>query len=203
MRAAIPGRIRRRAKHGGGGVRLGGVSGSEGPGAAGFEAWYAREFPRVRATLALAVGDAGLAEEATAEAFARALVGWATVSRAHSPAAWVYTVALNQVRSTLRRLRLERRWLQRQRTEPIAPPAEPDDELWAAVAGLPQRARTAVALRYVADLSEAEVAAAMGVARGTVAATLHQARRRLAAELSVRAPGRIEATQCPGGSAES
>jgi DNA-directed RNA polymerase specialized sigma24 family protein len=31
----------------------------------------------------------------------------------------------------------------------------------------------------VADLSEAEVAEAMGIARGTVAATLHQARKRL------------------------
>ena len=148
-----------------------------------FEAWYAREFSRVAATLALAVGDAGLAEEATAEAFARALVRWSQVSRATSPTAWVYTVALNQVRSTLRRLRLERRWALRQRIEPVAGPREPDSDLWLAVAALPERARTAVALRYVADLTEAEVAAAMGVARGTVAATLHQARKRLAAAL--------------------
>jgi RNA polymerase sigma-70 factor (ECF subfamily) len=163
------------------------VSGSEGV-ASGFEAWYAREFPRVRATLALAVGDAGLAEEATAEAFARALARWPRVSAADSAAAWVYTVALNEVRSRLRRMRLERRWAQRQRVESASPPREPDDQLWQAVATLPARARTAVVLRYVADLTEAEVAAAMGVARGTVAATLHQARRRLAAALSVPTP---------------
>jgi RNA polymerase sigma factor (sigma-70 family) len=171
------------------------VSGSEGAGGAGeFEAWYAREFPRVRAALALAVGDAGLAEEATAEAFARALAGWPKVSAATSPAAWVYTVALNQVRSTLRRVRLERRWAQRQRAESAPPPAEPDDQLWRAVAALPARARTAVALRYVADLPEAEVAAAMGIARGTVAATLHQARKQLAVVLSVAAPDAADVT---------
>jgi RNA polymerase sigma factor (sigma-70 family) len=154
-----------------------------------FEAWYAREFSRVLATLALAVGDAGLAEEATAEAFARALASWPQVSRAGSPSAWVYTVALNQVRSTLRRLRLERRWAQRQRVEPVAAPRDPDSDLWRAVAALPERARTAVALRYVADLTEVEVAAAMGVARGTVAATLHQARKRLAAALTTPTDG--------------
>jgi RNA polymerase sigma factor (sigma-70 family) len=179
------------------------VSGSEGAGVAGrFEAWYAREFPRVRATLTLAVGDAGLAEEATAEAFARALAAWPKVSTADSPTGWVYTVALNQVRSTLRRMRLERRWVLRQRVESAAPPAEPDDQLWRAVASLPARARMAVALRYVADLPETEVAAAMGVARGTVAATLHHARQRLAAALSVEAPSRPEATTQTGRRAE-
>jgi RNA polymerase sigma factor (sigma-70 family) len=149
-----------------------------------FESWYAREFPRVAATLALAVGDPGLAEEATAEAFARALTRWGQISRAGSPTGWVYTVALNQVRTTLRRRRLERRWAARQRIESTPPPADPDDELWRAVAALPERARIAIALRYVADLTETEVAAAMDVARGTVAATLHTARKRLARALA-------------------
>ncbi len=35
-------------------------------------------------------------------------------------------------------------------------------------------------LHYVADLSQADVAALMGITTGTVAATLHQARARLA-----------------------
>jgi RNA polymerase sigma-70 factor (ECF subfamily) len=51
--------------------------------------------------------------------------------------------------------------------------------LWAAVAQLAPRARTAVALRYIADLSEVEVAEAMGISSGTVAATLNKARTRL------------------------
>jgi RNA polymerase sigma-70 factor (ECF subfamily) len=39
-------------------------------------------------------------------------------------------------------------------------------------------------LRYVADLTEAQVAEVMGVARGTVASTLSDARRRLATKLA-------------------
>lgn len=41
------------------------------------------------------------------------------------------------------------------------PPEPPDDELWAAVRALPDRQRTAVALRYVADLDHAEIARAL------------------------------------------
>ena len=57
-----------------------------------------------------------------------------------------------------------------------------------AVQRLPARARTAVVLRYVADLTEAEVAEAMGVAPATVAATLSNARRRLAVLLADYSP---------------
>lgn len=152
--------------------------------AADFEAWFAREFPRVRATLTLAVGDPGLAEEAAAEAFARALARWPSLQRGGSPTAWVYTVAMNQVRSWIRRTRLERRYLARQVGRSQEPPGDPEPALWRAVAALPPRTRTAVALRYVADLGEAQVADAMGITRGAVAATLHAARRRLAEELT-------------------
>lgn len=151
-----------------------------------FATWYGVHYGRVCNTLALAVGDRGLAEEATAEAFVRALAAWPKVQAANSPTAWVYTVALNEVRSRLRRSRLERRYLARQRENPVPPPPEPDPQLWAAVAQLSPRARQAVALRYVADLSEAEVAEAMGIARGTVAATLSKARTRLAELLAPR-----------------
>lgn len=156
-----------------------------------FADWYAREFPRLRSTLALVTGDVGVAEEATAEAFARALVHWPRLSRTGAPNGWVYTVALNQVRSGWRRMATERRWLARQRAGHVAPPPEPDPWLWDAVARLGPRARTAVALRYVADLSEAEVADAMNLTRGAVASTLHKARARLAVLLADHAPDRV------------
>jgi RNA polymerase sigma factor (sigma-70 family) len=45
----------------------------------------------------------------------------------------------------------------------VAPaPAETDAELWAAVRELPPRQRTAVALRFAADLTHRDVGAAMG-----------------------------------------
>jgi RNA polymerase sigma-70 factor (ECF subfamily) len=146
----------------------------------GFSQWYAGEFARVRATVALATGDPGLAEEATAEAFARALVQWGRVRAMDRPTAWVHRVALNEVRSRWRRGRVERRYLERQAAGVAPPPPEPDPDLWAAVGQLPPRSREAIALRYVADLPEAQVAAVMGISRGAVASTLSKARTRLA-----------------------
>lgn len=148
-----------------------------------FAEWYQAEFPRVSRALALAAGDPLLGEEAASEAFARALASWRTVSLMGSPGGWVYSVALNELRRTWRRSRLERRYVARLRLTDVPEPAIPDDALWRAVAQLAPRARTAIALRYVADLPEAEIAAAMNIARGTVASTLSTARKQLAVAL--------------------
>ena len=55
-----------------------------------------------------------------------------------------------------------------------------------------------MALRYVADLTERQVAEVMGISRGTVASTLSDARRRLADDLATS--GAVEsdevATDC-------
>ena len=152
---------------------------------ADFGVWYEIEAPEVAKTLGLALGDRALAEEATAEAFARAFSRWEQVRVMSSPVGWVYQVALNEARRGFRRRRLEERASRRRGPDPDVPaPGEPHDALRDAVRALPDRARVAVALRYFADLPEAEIAALMGVARGTVAATLHQARRQLAAMLA-------------------
>ena len=148
--------------------------------AAEFVAWYQSESGRVRTVLAGVCGDAALAEEATAEAFARAFARWSSVRAKDSPTAWVYRVALNEVRSRLRRRRNERRYVARQSVTPVPPPLEPRDDLWAALRELSPKARTAVVLRYVADLTEPQVAAAMGVSTGTVGSLLSRSRRRLA-----------------------
>ncbi len=152
-----------------------------------FADWYHGHWRRVVATLTVVVGDAEVAEDATAEAFTRALASWPAVSRYADPTAWVYRVALNEVRSRWRRRRHERAALARlsaRAAEADAAPEPPDDALWTAVKDLPERTRTTIALRYVADLPEAEIADAMGISRGTVASTLHAARRRLAAVLA-------------------
>ncbi|WP_249379778.1 RNA polymerase sigma factor [Actinotalea sp. K2] len=133
--------------------------------------------------MALATGNPGLGEEAAAESFALALLHWSRVGAMDSPGGWVYATALNQVRRSWRRQQLEARYLQRCRPEDVPAPREPDTALWRAVAGLSARARTAVSLRYVADLSEAEIAAAMNITRGTVATTLSRARKQLAEQL--------------------
>ena len=154
-----------------------------------FVAWYQSESGRVRTVLAGVCGDATLAEEATAEAFARAFARWPSVRAKDSPTAWVYRVALNEVRSRLRRRRHERRYVARQAVTPVPPPLEPRDDLWAALRELSPKARTAVVLRYVADLTEPQVAAAMGVSTGTVGSLLSRSRRRLAELLGPETEG--------------
>jgi RNA polymerase sigma factor (sigma-70 family) len=59
-----------------------------------------------------------------------------------------------------------------------------DPALAAAVRQLPPQRRMTVFLRYFADLSYAEIGEVLGVAEGTVAATLSQAHKQLGAELS-------------------
>ncbi len=152
---------------------------------AAFAAWYRNEHPRLLATMTIVTRDLHVAQDVTAEAFARALAAWKRVSAMDSPTGWTYRVAVNLARRRARRAAIEERLLRR-----MPPPtddgipAERAIELWDAVRALPPRARTAVALRYTAGLTEAEVAAAMNVAVGTASATLASARRALAAALS-------------------
>jgi RNA polymerase sigma factor (sigma-70 family) len=61
-----------------------------------------------------------------------------------------------------------------------------DPALAAAVRELPPQRRMAIFLRYFADLSYTEIGEVLGIAEGTVAATLSQAHEQLGARLSAR-----------------
>ncbi len=155
-------------------------------------AWYRNEHPRLLAAMAIVTRDLHVAEDVTADAFARALAAWNRVSNMESPAGWTYRVALNLARRRARRAAIEQRLLRRLAPEEAGIPSERATEIWDAVRALPPRARTAIALRYAAELSEAEVATAMNVAVGTASATLSAARRALAVSLTERAASETE-----------
>ena len=70
-------------------------------------------------------------------------------------------------------------------TEEIAMAHEERQWLLSAVAGLPDRDREIIALRYFADLSEAETATALACPVGTVKSRLARALGRLRASLGV------------------
>lgn len=143
----------------------------------GFEIWYRSSAPRLVAALAVVAGDADVGREVAAEACTRALERWDRVSAMPSPEAWAHRVGVNLIRRRWRRAAIEQRLT---RTEPSAvAPASLAPEVWLAVRTLPLRQRHAVALRYVLDLTQEQVAEAMGVAPGTAAATLSVARRQL------------------------
>jgi RNA polymerase sigma factor (sigma-70 family) len=155
-----------------------------------FEGWYRLEHPRVIGVLAAISGDRDASIDAADEAFARALSRWQRVRRMHAPGAWTCKVALNVLRRAARRRTLERRATDQLPVQTPVPPTDAD--LWQVVRQLPERQRTAVALRYIGDFSEPAIAEMMGIRRGTVAATLFEARRRLREMLEIE-PDQSEA----------
>jgi RNA polymerase sigma factor (sigma-70 family) len=60
----------------------------------------------------------------------------------------------------------------------------PDEELWTAVAQLPDKQRTAVALRFVTDSAYAEVATVMGTSEEAARRNVYEGLKRLRAEYS-------------------
>jgi RNA polymerase sigma factor (sigma-70 family) len=141
-----------------------------------FESFFGQHYEPVRRSLAVALGDALLAEELAQDAFTRALRNWRRVGSMDRPAGWVYIVALRAAR----RRRRGPPATDRLRTVPDGAEAvATTTSLDIVIAGLPERQRVALVLRFHADLPLADVAAAMGCAIGTVKSTLHAALARL------------------------
>ena len=146
-----------------------------------LEQLYRDRYRTFRDVLAGVVGSHDLAREVVQEAFARALCNRRRFRGEGSLEAWVWRIALNVALKTRRDLRRE--WeLDR---EVPASPSGTDWDVRSAVQALPPRRRLAIFLRYFADLSYAEIADVMGVAEGTVAAALAQARAELSRHLEL------------------
>ena len=106
-------------------------------------------------------GSNALAEDIVQDAYLR-FRGRTDVA---SPGAYLRTVVVNLSRDSLRR----RATAERVRHEPPVALSAPElDETWTIVRSLPERYRTALALRFYEDLSEAQIATLMGVRPGTV-----------------------------------
>lgn len=133
---------------------------------------------------AIATGmDPARAEEATAEAFARAWSRWSTVRLANSPAAWVVRTAINVNITWWRKRRRELTVSETPEQLPLDDSSF-DHDLLEAVRRLPPRQREVVALRYFLDLDAETTAHELGIARGTVSASLHQALKTLRLQLA-------------------
>ncbi|HET9610649.1 MAG TPA: sigma-70 family RNA polymerase sigma factor [Acidimicrobiales bacterium] len=121
-------------------------------------------------------GDRTEAEDLAQEALARAYASWRTVAAYDE--AWVARVTTNLAISRWRRHRRVVASGDRDAAERAEAPHLPDPldrvELVAALRSLPRRQREVVALRYLADLAEADVAAALGCAAGTVKQHAHR-----------------------------
>lgn len=147
-----------------------------------FDAWYVDARASLGPALAAWCGDRSLAAEALDEAFVRALERWDRVRTPVSPSGWVWQTAVNIIRRRTTRRHLEERLVRRlsvTQRDHVAGPTGDDIDLRRALLTLTDKQRTTIVLFYVGDLTTNQVAAVMGVAPGTVGATLHQARQRL------------------------
>jgi RNA polymerase sigma-70 factor (ECF subfamily) len=147
------------------------------------------EYQRVVATVELVCGSAAAAEDAVQEAMARAWEKSDGGLEIRNLAAWITTVALNLVRSQMRRWRCERRARDRlvplQRSLPDAPSLSGDAHaVRQALQALPRRQREVTTLRYYLGLDVAEIAEWLGIGDGTVKALLFRARQSLAVSLA-------------------
>ena len=149
-----------------------------------FALWFERDYRSLVAAVSLVCSSSVVAEEAVMEAFTKAYARRRSVEAMSSPSAWVYRVAVNEVRMGWRRKRLERRGDPRRQSADVEHLPEVHHELWRAVGRLPRRQREVVALRYLVSYTQAEIAHALGISAGTVASTLHDARTALAKALN-------------------
>ena len=120
-------------------------------------------------------GDLTLAEDLTAEAFARAYASWRKVSQHPAPRAWVVRTALNTHVSWWRRRRREVAWEAGADQAGDEPGLPVDAQVMAALKALPRRQREVVALRIFLDLDTETTARVLGIAPGTVTAHLSRA----------------------------
>ena len=147
-----------------------------------FDQFFLEHHTRLIACGTALTRDTERVRDAAQEALARAFRDWSKVSLLDHPGAWVRRVFVNLLIDEGRRdSRRRARVAAPQGHIDVSPSESP---LLDAIRRLPTRQRTAIALHYIDDLSVDDVARVMGIATGTVKATLHHARGWLAVELS-------------------
>ena len=136
-----------------------------------FVAAFGRLYPRALRVAYRVVGDVCTAEDVAAEALARAYAHWERIESLPWLDGWVLRVATNVALDVARKRR------------PLADPPRPVESedaiatrlaMVAALSRLPRRQREAVALHYLAGLTDDEVARALGIAEGTVKSHVHR-----------------------------
>jgi RNA polymerase sigma-70 factor (sigma-E family) len=134
-------------------------------------------------TAYLMTGDYQRAEDVLQSALVRIYQRWPRIDVMASPLAYARKVVLSQASSWWRRRSSHEAPMQAVTDRHIDDRADSvaeHDRVWRAVLSLPPRQRAVTVLRYYEDLSEAQIAATLGIAPGTVKSNSHAAMRRLA-----------------------
>ncbi len=127
------------------------------------------------------------AEDCFQETFISALRAYPRLHEDSNLRAWVLSIA--------HRKALDAHRARARRAQPVAEiealdertgaaPGDGESELWRAVGELPPRQRSAVALRFIADLAHREIAAAIGCSEEAARRSLHEGLAKLRAEVT-------------------
>lgn len=165
----------------------GGERGRPGGVDAEFEAFFARHYNELARFAYLLLGEHAAADDVAAEALAEAWKGWARVSNADRPLAYVRRIVTNIAAQRTDRLVRERRswrlWGGGGSLYAPNPDSDTSVDLQAALLRLPARKRACIVLRYYYDLSERETASTLGISVGTVKSQSSRGLEELAAQL--------------------
>jgi RNA polymerase sigma-70 factor (sigma-E family) len=151
-----------------------------------YEEYVGARWTALYRTAYLLTGHHADAEDLAQATLVKAYQSWAKVSAASSPDAYVRRILTNVFLSSRRPLRVSRERLTDRPPDVDVPAAHHDDRLvlWPHVAALPPRQRAVVVLRYYEDLTEQQIADALGCSPGTVKSTASDALRALRARMA-------------------
>jgi RNA polymerase sigma-70 factor (sigma-E family) len=170
------------------------TSGAAAPGATGqaadeaVTAAYQTHYAVLVRTAAMLVGDVATAEDVVQDSFIAMHRAWWRLRDTSRALPYLRRSVINKSRSVLRRRAVADRHLRARTLE--LPSAEENalagvqrSSVLEALSALPSRQREVVILRYYADLSEAEIAATLGISRGAVKSHTARAKGSLRAVL--------------------
>ncbi len=134
--------------------------------------------------------DQSVAEEIVQDAFIALHRRWHRLSDPGAAHAYLRASVVNGSRSALRHRGVQERYRQPADPAPAGPEelalrADEDAHVLSALHALPRRQREVLVLRYYADLSEFEIAQALGLSRGAVKSHAHRGLASLRAALTV------------------
>ena len=165
-----------------------------------FEALYRKYLAQVYSYAFYELGDHHEAEDATERTFLAALTNLGRFEERARPAdgegastfrVWLFQIARNAVAERRRRLR-RRREAPLEAAANVAAPIDIEGEAamhdaateaWHAIARLPGDRRRALILRFVDEMSTAEIAGILGRSEGAVRVLIHRALRSVARDL--------------------
>ena len=149
---------------------------------------YSLHYQMLVRLAALLVRDVPTAEDVVQDSFVAMHDGWQRLRDAESALAYLRQAVVNRSRSVLRHRAVVEKYPEK--PSPDMPSAEHGalvqlerSAVIATLRKLPGRQREAIVLRYYADFSEAEIAAAMGISCGAVKSHTARAMAALRADL--------------------